>query len=127
MFYYFFIFYCTDVNECQSNNGNCQHTCQNTVGSFSCGCNSGFILASNGQTCNGECEIFNLDIFCIYHTTTCVVVVVVCLFLQILMSVPIAMVAVPTFAPILQGPLNVVVAQAFSSPLTREDVLVSAF
>jgi hypothetical protein len=26
---------CSDINECETNNGGCQHTCHNTVGSLS--------------------------------------------------------------------------------------------
>ena len=42
-----------DINECSSNNGGCQHSCVNTVGSFECRCNSGYELASNRLSCNG--------------------------------------------------------------------------
>ncbi|XP_013386152.1 epidermal growth factor-like protein 8 [Lingula anatina] len=34
-----------DVNECDTNNGGCAHTCTNTAGSYSCSCNKGFILS----------------------------------------------------------------------------------
>ena len=43
-----------DINECSANTDNCAQTCSNTVGSFTCGCNSGFTLDSNGRTCSGE-------------------------------------------------------------------------
>ena len=43
-----------NVNECATNNGGCAHTCMDTVGSFTCSCRSGFVLASNGLDCNGE-------------------------------------------------------------------------
>ena len=42
------------VNECATNNGGCAHTCTDTVGSFTCSCRTGFVLASNGLACNGE-------------------------------------------------------------------------
>ena len=42
------------VNECATNNGGCAHTCTDTVGSFTCSCRTGFVLASNGLGCNGE-------------------------------------------------------------------------
>ena len=47
-------FSCADINECAANNGNCQHTCRNTGGSFSCSCRSGYRLGSNGRSCTGE-------------------------------------------------------------------------
>jgi len=49
---------CIDVNECLVNNGGCQQLCSNRVGSFSCSCQSGFSLASDGKFCNDvdECK-----------------------------------------------------------------------
>ena len=43
----------TDVDECTQNIHNCEHTCENTVGSFLCGCNAGYELTSDGRTCQG--------------------------------------------------------------------------
>jgi hypothetical protein len=44
-----------DNNECRSNSSNaCQHNCTNTAGSYSCSCNSGFRLNTDGRTCTGE-------------------------------------------------------------------------
>ena len=44
-----------DINECNSNNGGCNHTCINTVGSYVCQCNSGYTLSdSNNHSCIGE-------------------------------------------------------------------------
>ena len=48
----------TDVNECNSNNGNCAQVCTNTVGSYSCSCNTGYRLASDSRTCSGKQHIF---------------------------------------------------------------------
>ena len=42
-----------DVNECSSNNGGCQQLCADTQGSFTCGCSSGYVLSSDGRSCNG--------------------------------------------------------------------------
>ena len=42
-----------DVEECTENTHNCEHTCENTVGSFLCGCNAGYQLTSDGRTCQG--------------------------------------------------------------------------
>ena len=49
-----YVFMHTDVDECATNNGGCAQTCTNTVGSFVCSCQSGYTLASNGLTCDGE-------------------------------------------------------------------------
>ena len=43
----------TDVDECSVQNGGCEHKCQNTAGSFTCSCNSGYKLNANGLTCDG--------------------------------------------------------------------------
>ena len=43
-----------DINECEKSNGGCQHQCININGSYTCQCNGGFILNSNGKTCTGK-------------------------------------------------------------------------
>ena len=40
-----------DINECATINGNCPQLCNNTVGSFTCGCNEGYLLSSDGRSC----------------------------------------------------------------------------
>ena len=44
----------SDNNECLDNNGQCQSVCINTPGSFSCSCESGFLLLTDGRSCVGE-------------------------------------------------------------------------
>jgi len=44
----------TDVNECSTDNGGCQQLCSNRVGSYSCSCNTGFLLSPDGKICNGS-------------------------------------------------------------------------
>ncbi|XP_022108785.1 multiple epidermal growth factor-like domains protein 6 [Acanthaster planci] len=41
---------CEDVDECQASHG-CEHTCENTQGSYICKCLTGFSLNDDGQTC----------------------------------------------------------------------------
>lgn len=43
-----------DINECLSGSHSCNQTCQNTAGSYQCTCNSGYVLSSNGRSCNGK-------------------------------------------------------------------------
>ena len=43
-----------DINECETENGQCEASCQNTVGSYRCGCPSGLRLQLDGKTCAGE-------------------------------------------------------------------------
>ena len=42
-----------DINECATNNGGCGQVCTNTVGSYSCSCNTGYTLSSNQKSCTG--------------------------------------------------------------------------
>lgn len=46
--------YDTDVDECELGTHNCDQECTNTVGSFTCSCNTGFELDSDGHTCTGR-------------------------------------------------------------------------
>ena len=54
--------YTSDVNECTDNNGDCEHSCVNNEGSYSCSCQSGFSLNSNGRNCSGK-NMFEYFIF----------------------------------------------------------------
>lgn len=49
------LFFVTDIDECQSNNGGCDHFCKNTVGSFDCSCRKGFKLLTDEKSCQGTC------------------------------------------------------------------------
>ena len=47
-----------DINECANEmDNNCTQMCQNEIGSYSCGCNIGYTLDSDGYTCNGKSTI----------------------------------------------------------------------
>ncbi|KMQ95009.1 tolloid-like protein 2-like protein [Lasius niger] len=47
----------TDMDECATNNGGCQHECKNTIGSYQCSCHNGFTLHENGHDCKeGGCK-----------------------------------------------------------------------
>ena len=46
--------YYTDINECNTNNGGCEHTCTNVDGSNICSCDEGYTLDSNGNSCTGK-------------------------------------------------------------------------
>jgi len=70
-FFFFFVFWYfnffwkkLDVNECSTNNGGCdsQAKCTNTIGSFTCKCNSGY--SGDGFSCYGIIRFF-LSIFII--------------------------------------------------------------
>lgn len=42
---------CTDVDECETRNGECSQQCTNTPGSFFCSCRNGYELGANGWAC----------------------------------------------------------------------------
>ena len=46
-----------DIDECAANTDNCDDTngaCANTAGSFTCSCNAGYELQTDGFTCSGK-------------------------------------------------------------------------
>ena len=44
----------TDIDECETDNGNCQEQCNNTLGSYFCECGVGFALQPDERTCGGK-------------------------------------------------------------------------
>ena len=46
-------FYVLDIKECSSNSHNCQQTCIELEGGFSCGCFDGFELENDSVSCKG--------------------------------------------------------------------------
>ena len=44
----------TDVDECETSNGGCAQSCNNTEGSFMCSCMTGYTLAADGFSCEGK-------------------------------------------------------------------------
>ena len=52
-----------DIDECAEGTHNCAQRCSNTIGSFTCDCDTGYGLASDGYSCNGNHHtIFSLMI-----------------------------------------------------------------
>ena len=51
--------FATDVNECTEGTHQCQQACLNTIGSYTCGCNDGFMLGTDGRSCNGKNPFFS--------------------------------------------------------------------
>ncbi|XP_033117677.1 tolloid-like protein 1 isoform X1 [Anneissia japonica] len=47
----FFATFFADIDECEQNNGGCQHVCTNTLGSYTCSCRNGFTLHQNDRDC----------------------------------------------------------------------------
>ncbi|XP_015242766.1 PREDICTED: bone morphogenetic protein 1-like isoform X2 [Cyprinodon variegatus] len=49
----------SDIDECSTGNGGCQHECVNTFGSYRCQCRSGFMLHDNNHDCKeAGCDHF---------------------------------------------------------------------
>ena len=46
----------SDIDECGSSNGGCDHICINTQGAFYCDCRSGYQLSSNERSCIGKSQ-----------------------------------------------------------------------
>ena len=59
----------TDIDECSSSSGivhGCQAKCNNNIGSYSCSCDKGYYLTSNGKDCSGKkIGYLNVDILCV--------------------------------------------------------------
>ena len=61
--------YISDINECLTNNGSCQHNCHNSDGSYTCSCNDGYLLNSDGHTCEGRQGSMSRNLMrCMYST-----------------------------------------------------------
>jgi hypothetical protein len=53
-FHFILFFPFTDVDECEEQSIDCQHTCINTVGSYHCECHHGFSLRPDNHTCEPD-------------------------------------------------------------------------
>ena len=49
-----------DINECVTINGGCEQICTNAIGSFACGCGSGYLLDGNGFNCTGTLSLVSM-------------------------------------------------------------------
>lgn len=46
-------FFCQDIDECDSSANPCSQVCVNTIGSFNCSCQDGYMLLDDGFSCEG--------------------------------------------------------------------------
>ncbi|CAL1537018.1 unnamed protein product [Lymnaea stagnalis] len=51
----FSAFFVSDINECENKNGGCHDICTNTVGSYYCSCQNGYILQDDRRGCVEGC------------------------------------------------------------------------
>ena len=56
-----------DVNECLTDNGECEQRCDNIDGSYQCSCWNGFELTSDNNTCTGMKMAMQCIANIIYH------------------------------------------------------------
>ena len=42
------------MEKCVENNGGCDHTCTDTQSGTSCSCHNGYLLLSDGKSCEGK-------------------------------------------------------------------------
>uniref|UniRef100_A0A8R1TTG2 Metalloendopeptidase n=1 Tax=Onchocerca volvulus TaxID=6282 RepID=A0A8R1TTG2_ONCVO len=58
----FMAYFITDLDECRNNNAGCQQRCTNTIGSYQCECENGYVLANDGHNCKeGGCNLQMYD------------------------------------------------------------------
>ena len=57
-----------DINECNINNGGCNHFCTDNDGSFLCSCRPGFTLSQDERTCTGTCTLLLCVMMAIFWT-----------------------------------------------------------
>jgi len=59
-----------DINECLDDNAGCDHTCVNTLGSYYCKCNRGYILQADKHNCTGTyvCIYVHHHMHLLYNT-----------------------------------------------------------
>uniref|UniRef100_A0A915BIG2 Metalloendopeptidase n=2 Tax=Parascaris univalens TaxID=6257 RepID=A0A915BIG2_PARUN len=54
----FAAYFITDLDECRKDKGGCQQLCINTIGSYRCECESGYVLADDAHNCKeGGCHL----------------------------------------------------------------------
>ena len=41
-------------NECETNNGGCEHICTDTASSYECSCRDGYVLNNDRHRCSGK-------------------------------------------------------------------------
>ena len=54
---------CKTLDECDYNNGGCEHKCTDTEDSYVCECNEGFFLQENNRGCQRQPDYIDCDYF----------------------------------------------------------------
>ena len=58
----------TEIDECNTANGGCEHNCTNTIGSFICSCDTGYQLDENGLNCSGKSLLKIKNLHALVHS-----------------------------------------------------------
>ena len=53
-------FHIPDINECDTDNGGCDHNCTDSIGSYDCSCDIGYILATDNHGCGKSKNIVKI-------------------------------------------------------------------
>ena len=56
----------SDIDECTTSNGGCQHVCNNNNGSHQCLCNDGYMPGADEYSCEGKVIDFKYQ--CVSYT-----------------------------------------------------------
>ena len=103
----------TDIDECSEGTHNCDQVCTNTEGSFTCSCNSGYTLLSNGRSCIG---MYRSSLYDIVNIPS---------ILQMLMNVLLTMEGVNMYVLTVLALMSADVEVDSNSPATDDHALVT--
>jgi hypothetical protein len=106
---------CIEIDECADGIDGCAQVCTNSPGSYTCSCNSGFVLSVDNHRCNGEFlwnQCFHIFI-CFIH------------YIKILMNAKKILMAAVKFAQILLDLTDVVATLATGLPQMDTLAMVS--
>ena len=54
----YLVFYnLADIDECAEDSDGCSQNCHNTLGSYTCSCNAGYRLNTDGHACDGKLRL----------------------------------------------------------------------
>ena len=102
-----------DIDECDLGQHQCNHICDNKIGSYECLCTDGYKLDSDEFTCNGRGDLYNICLSSDY-----------CICPKILTSVKTTMVDVIRYVSMALDPTPVIVGRDTREALTFIPVMV---
>lgn len=112
---------CSDINECDKDNGGCSELCVNTKGSRRCACGRGRLLSEDGLTCRGMDHLC----LCCMQIIACISCFHLCCPTQRLQAVTSTVGAAATAAPPCRTPTSATVPEDWSWGRTDAHARVS--